>query len=87
MALLERLALLVGCEQWLKPRQVILRRIRLSYALLELSERCRLALWQLPCIQCGAVGGEDVGPARPNALAAFQPKANLETSDQVGNEL
>ena len=87
MALLERLALLVGCEQWLKPRQVILRRIRLSYALLELSERCRLALWQLPCIQRGAVGGEGVGPARPNALAAFQPKANLETPDQVGNEL
>ena len=87
MALFERLAFLVGCEQRLKPIQVILRRICPTYAFLELPKRCGLAFWQLPCIQRGAMGGEDVGPARPNTLSAFQPKANLKASDQVRNEL
>ena len=87
MALLECLALLVGCEQGLKPSQVILRRICPTYEFLKLSKRCGLAFWQLPCIQRGAMGGEDVGPARPNAFSAFQSKANLKASDQVRNEL
>ena len=86
MALLERLAFFVGCEQGPKPRQVVFRRIRLSYALFELPKRCRLALWQLPCIQRGAMGGEDVGPARPNTLSTFQSKADFEASDQVGDK-